>query len=254
MPQVNLGRRVLYWTLLSLLTCIYIAALPCLILPRRFVLGIVKSYLASMFWILRHVIGLSWQVRGHIPSSTSPVLIASKHQSALETLILQYELDDPVIVIKDELLHWPVIGWVFTRLGHIGADRSGDLANVRRLLRLAMAASCQGRCVVIFPEGTRREIGTGSDYKAGVELLYAALRVPCVPVAVNSGRVWSAKALCPSSGQVVIEFLPAIEAGLSRAEFGRKLQNAIEEATANLLELPNQNSVSRSSFQRPMDS
>ena len=167
-----------------------------------------------------------------------PVLVAAKHQSALETLILQYALGDPAIILKRELLAIPLLGWILRRLGHIGVDRSGDLDEARRLIGEARRAHEEGRPVVIFPEGTRREVGAPPDYKAGVELLYGVLKAPCVPVAVNSGRVWSGRSLLPRPGRVVIEFLPVIEAGLPRATFGARLEREIEEATARLLQEP----------------
>ena len=92
--------------------------------------------------------------------------------------------------------------------------------------------------MLIFPEGSRREVDAPPDYKSGVDLLYAVLKAPCVPVAVNSGRVWPTKSLTPGSGEVVIEFLPVIEAGLPRAAFGARLAREIEEATARLLQEP----------------
>lgn len=210
--------------------------LPAIILPRRVVLAIVKSYVGVILWLLASIFKVNWSIRGDIPSG--PVLVAAKHQSAFETLILQYVLGDPAIILKRELLTTPLFGWVLWRLGHIGVDRSGDLDAARQLLAAARRANAEGRPVLIFPEGSRRELGAPPHYKAGVELLYATMKVPCVPVAVNSGRVWPAKSLTPGKGHIVIEFLPSIAPGMSRAAFGQRLQCDIEEATAALLQLP----------------
>jgi 1-acyl-sn-glycerol-3-phosphate acyltransferase len=210
--------------------------LPAIFLPRRAVLAIVKSYVGSILWLLASILKVSWSVRGVVASG--PVLVAAKHQSAFETLILQYVLGDPAIILKRELLAIPLFGWVLRRLGHIGVDRSGDLDAARRLLAAARRANAEGRPVLIFPEGSRRELGAAPDYKAGVELLYATLKAPCIPVAVNSGRVWPTKSLTPRGGHITIEFLPPIAPGIPRAAFGQRLQNDIEEATTALLQLP----------------
>ena len=63
-------------------------------------------------------------------------------------------------------------------------------AALRRMLREAKERVADGRQIIIFPEGTRRAPGAPPDYKTGVVLLYDALKVPCVPVALNSGLVW----------------------------------------------------------------
>lgn len=231
-------QRVVFWLLVTLLTLSYTLLLPAIVFPRRVVLSIVRSYLAIVLWFLRVVFGLSWRISGDLAQARGPVLVGAKHQSAFETLILQYELGDPAIILKRELLSIPLFGWVLRRLGHIGVDRSGDIEAARQLLKAARKAQEEGRPVVIFPEGTRRDVGAPPDYKSGVELLYAVLKAPCIPVAVNSGRIWPGKSLTPGPGQIVIEFLPAIAPGLPRAAFGVRLQREIEEATARISQLP----------------
>lgn len=229
------GRQLAFWTSITLLTAAYSLLLPALMFPRTWVLAIVRTYLATVLALLRGILGLEWRVTGDWRKASEPVLVAAKHQSAFETLILQYELKDPAIILKRELLSIPVFGWTLRRLGHIGVDRSGDLDGARRLLVAARKAHQAGRPVLIFPEGSRREVDAPPAYKAGVELLYAVLRAPCVPVAVNSGLVWSAKSLTPRPGQVDVEFLAPIEPGLPRGLFGARLQREIEEATTRLL-------------------
>lgn len=237
----SLGRPLrisLFGAAAVIVTAAFVPLLPATLLPRRAVAPIVGTYIAIILWLLRSVLGLNWELRGLGARQLGPVLVAAKHQSALETLVLQYALGDPAIILKRELLVIPLLGWILRRLGHIGVDRSGDLDEARRLLSEARRAHEEGWPVVIFPEGTRREVGAPPDYKAGVELLYGVLKAPCVPVAVNSGRVWPGKSLLPRPGRVVIEFLPPIEAGLSRAAFGERLEREVEEATARLLREP----------------
>lgn len=228
----------IFWAFVIFITVIYSLLLPALLLPRKWVLVIVRSFLVTVLWLLRVLFHLEWRVTGNLNAARGPVLVAAKHQSAFETLILQYQLVDPVIIMKQELLSVPVFGWTLRRLGHIGVNRSGSLDGTRELLAAARRAHAEGRPVLIFPEGSRREVGAPPDYKGGVELIYSVLKAPCVPVAVNSGRVWPAKSLTPGRGHVVIEFLPPIKAGLPRAVFGVRLQREIEEASAKLLELP----------------
>ena len=229
---------VIFWVSVGLLATAYSILLPAIVLPRIWVLAIVRSFLAVVLWLLRVLFRLRWTITGDWQAAQGAVLVAAKHQSAFETLILQYQLGDPVIIMKQELLSVPVFGWALRRLGHIGVDRAGNLEGMRQLLSAARRAHEEGRPVLIFPEGSRREVNAPPDYKSGVELIYAVLKAPCVPVAVNSGRVWPARSLTPGAGTVMVEFLPPIEAGLSRAAFGARLQDDIEMATARLLREP----------------
>ena len=231
-------RFAAFWLLIAVLTICYAFLLPAILLPRRWVRAIVASYLFLVLGVLRVTAGVSWEVRGDVAAARGPVLVAAKHQSAFETLYLQYVLGDPAIIAKRELLSVPLVGWVQQRLGHIGADRSGDLDAARQLLQAARRAHDSGRPVVIFPEGSRRSPGAPPDYKPGVELLYGVLKAPCVPVAVNSGRVWPARVLFPYPGHIVLAFLPAIPPQRPRADFRQQLIEDIESASQQLLDLP----------------
>ena len=99
--------------------------LPLLLAPRpdgdalRPVLG------GSVLALLRATVGLDCEIRGldNIPSGAC--IIAMKHQSAWDTLILPVVLGDPAVVLKRELLWVPFYGWYAARAGSIAIDRSG---------------------------------------------------------------------------------------------------------------------------------
>lgn len=231
-------RLGLFWAAVVVLTILYALLLPALFAPRHWVVAVVRSFLRVVLWLLRSILGVRWETRGDLGAARGPVLVAAKHQSGFETLILQYVLGDPAIILKRELLKIPLFGWTLKKLGHIGVDRSGDLEGTRRLLEAARKAHRAGRPVVIFPEGSRRDVGAPPDYKAGVEVLYAVLKAPCVPVALNSGLIWPGKSLAPAPGSIVLEFLPPIAPGMPRIAFGQRLQADIESATNRLVRAP----------------
>jgi 1-acyl-sn-glycerol-3-phosphate acyltransferase len=94
----------------------------------------------------------------------------------------------------------------------------------------------EGRPVLIFPEGTRKKPDAEPDYKSGVAALYGQMGVPCVPVALNSGLFWTGPGgFLKRRGRIVVQFLPAIPAGLARADFMDQLKGRIEGATRRLL-------------------
>ncbi len=199
----------------------------------------VRAY--ARFWergvhaLLRGLVGLDCEVRGREHLPRGPVLIASKHQSAFETLTFHLLVPDIAVGLKDELTRIPIFGTYLLRAGNIRIDRGGAARALRSLVDGARQAVARGESVLIFPEGTRRDPDAPPDYKPGVAALYRALGVPCVPVALNSGLFWGRRSFLKHPGTVTIEFLEPIPPGLDRATFMRLLEERIESATARLV-------------------
>lgn len=227
--------RSLAFLALVLATLIVVAPFTVLlVLPRRMCLAVAGRILQFWLWALKVLTGLTYEVRGRENLPQGPYLIASKHQSAFETIALQVILDDPAIVLKRELTFIPVAGWTMWRLDHIRINRSAGAAALMNLLRDAKKRIGDGRSVVIFPEGTRRAPLAPPDYKPGLVALYRSLKVACVPVALNSGVFWPRRSLWRYPGRIVVEILPPIAPGLTTAAFEAQLQDAIESRSAKL--------------------
>ncbi|MDC3286759.1 1-acyl-sn-glycerol-3-phosphate acyltransferase [Alphaproteobacteria bacterium] len=177
--------------------------------------------------------GISFRLEGNVPKGKQ-VIYAVKHQSAWETMVLFWVLYDPIIVMKQELMRIPFIGWVFKRTGSIGVDRSAGMAALKKLKRDALIALETGRPLLIFPQGTRVLPRTEAPYQIGVYALYSATGLPVVPVALNSGSFWPRKGVRKYPGCITLEFLPEIAPGLPRAAFMATLEMQIEQATARL--------------------
>jgi 1-acyl-sn-glycerol-3-phosphate acyltransferase len=177
--------------------------------------------------------GISFRLEGNVPKGKQ-VIYAVKHQSAWETMVLFWVLYDPIIVMKQELMRIPFIGWVFKRTGSIGVDRSAGMAALKKLKRDALIALETGRPLLIFPQGTRVLPRTEAPYQIGVYALYSATGLPVVPVALNSGSFWPRKGIRKYPGCITLEFLPEIAPGLQRAAFMATLEEQIEQATARL--------------------
>jgi len=149
-------------------------------------------------------------------------------------------LDDPAIILKKELAFLPFFGWYAMKLKNIKVDRAAASKALRDMLKQARQRAGEGRQVVIFPQGTRLKPGEAESYKPGVAGLYAAMKVPCTPVALNSGLYWPPRGFVRRPGTIVIEFLPAIEPGLPRDQFMAELEARIETASAALPPAPDQ--------------
>lgn len=184
---------------------------------------------------LRWIVGARVRFAGQEYAPTGAAIVASKHQSNLETVLPFIMLKSPAFVMKSELLNTPVLGWYAKAMGMIPIDRETQASALKKLLRAARPARDAGRQIVIFPEGTRQEPGVAGDYKPGVAAIYRDLGVPCVPVALDTGRIWSAKGVNTRAGVTTIEFLPPIPPGLSREDFMRELETRIETRSNELL-------------------
>src|SRR5580704_8072705 len=210
-------------------------ALPLLLAPRPVVMRFGRFWAQGVLAALRVVVGLDHQVRGldHIPHGAC--IIAMKHQSAWDTLILPVVLGDPAIVLKRELLLVPFFGWYAARAGSIAIDRKAGAGALRRMLIKARPAAAAGRPIVIFPEGTRVAPGERRSYQPGVAALYQALALPLVPAAVNSGLYWGRRSFVKRKGRLVLEFLEPIPPGRTRPRLMAELERRVETATSALL-------------------
>jgi 1-acyl-sn-glycerol-3-phosphate acyltransferase len=197
--------------------------------------AVARTWERGILWLLRVTVGLTYEVRGRARLPEGPAILASKHQSAWETLAFHVLVPEVAIGLKEELTRVPVFGWYLMRAGNIRIDRGAAAAAIRSLVRGAREAVAQGLSVMIFPEGTRRQPDDPPDYKPGVAALYGALDLPVVPVALNSGVFWRRREFVKHPGRVVVEFLDPIPPGLDRKRFMRELEDRTEAATARLV-------------------
>ena len=212
---------------------INIAATPLFLAPRLWTVWAMRQWSRLTLWLLRVIAGTHYEIRGQVPKGG--VLIAAKHQSMWDTIVMTAILNDPAMVLKRELLWVPYYGWYSMKTRMIAIDRGAGASAIRRLIAQGKAAIADKRPIVIFPEGHRMSPGEAPDYKPGVAALYRQLGVACVPVAVNSGLYWARHGFLRRPGTIIIEFLDPIPAGLDRAGFMAQLEGAIEPATARLL-------------------
>ena len=208
---------------------------PGLLLPHRYAMGVIKLWARFVLFGLRWLAGIKVVVTGleHRPAGSA--LLAGKHQGMLDIVAPFTFLDDPCFVLKKELMPLPFFGWFAWKTRMIAVDRAAHSKALKDMVRQARARLAEGRQILIFPEGTRAEVGAAPDYKPGIAALYRDLDCPCTPMATNSGVHWPAHGFRRYPGTVVFEFLPAIPAGLKRAEFMALLEERIETASNAML-------------------
>jgi 1-acyl-sn-glycerol-3-phosphate acyltransferase len=230
-----MARSLIFYVVFYVNTAVFlIFGSPLLLGPRRWAMAGLAAHAHASIWWMRMICGTRVEVRGRENLPEGAAIIASKHQSAWDTFGLIPLTRDPAMIMKQELLSLPLYGWFSRKFEMIPVRRDLGPTALRQMAREAAKRAAQGRDIVIFPEGTRRPPGAPPAYRPGVILLYEALGIPCVPVALNSGYFWPRHSIMRRPGTIVVEFLPAIPPGLPRTEFMTLLQDRIETATARL--------------------
>jgi 1-acyl-sn-glycerol-3-phosphate acyltransferase len=133
--------------------------------------------------LLRVVYGLRIRGREHIPL-TGPLLVISNHESHLDPPVVGVSVSPRHIVpiARSGLFRVPLLAALIRALGSISIrENEGDAG----ALRAALSALGAGRCVLIFPEGSRSGDGEMQSFKRGAWLLLSRAKCDVLPVAVS---------------------------------------------------------------------
>ena len=194
--------------------------------------AVCRLYARVIFVLLRWIVGIRVAVRGEVPAGE--VLVAAKHQSFLDILILFEALPRPKFIMKKELKWAPFIGLYALRIGSTPVARGQRGKAMKAMVEHAGRAS-EPRQLVIYPQGTRVAPGARPPFKVGAGVLYERSGEPCVPAATNAGVFWGRRKLVKRPGLAVVEFLPEMPSGLAIPEFMARMENAVEEASDALM-------------------
>src|SRR6185437_5497512 len=110
----------------------------------------------------------------------------------------------------------PLFGPLLRPGGQILVDRRAGAAALRLMVQQAVAATAAGRQVVIFPEGTRTAPGQHVRLQPGIAALAAETKLPLIPVATDSGRLWGRRAFRKRAGTIHLVIAPPLPPDLPR--------------------------------------
>jgi 1-acyl-sn-glycerol-3-phosphate acyltransferase len=182
-------------------------------------------------------------------SGTPPAqgLLVANHISWLDIYAIN-ALAPTVFLSKDEVRHWPLIGWLASRVGTLFLERGSRAAALRAKEHL-IAELRAGRLVGVFPEGTT---GFGdlvmpfhaalfqSAIDAEVEVMPALIRYmdrlgrPSIAAAyVGETSLWECvRSIVAASGLTVrVDFLPAVTtAGAERRQLAHHSHQLLSHA------------------------
>lgn len=206
---------------------------PWAMFSKRGAYAACKAYAGWCMWTARWIIGLRCEVRGMVPEGE--VLIAAKHQSFLDIMIIFHALPRAKFIMKKEILWTPIIGQYTKRMQMIAVDRGKRGKAISKMIADVEAGQIEPGQIVIYSQGTRVAPGAYIPYKVGTAVLYEQLCQPCVPVATNAGYFWPRRGLYRRPGVAVVDFLEPIPPGLGRDAFMAQLEDRVETTSNALL-------------------
>ena len=214
----------------------FLIAIPALLLPVKFTLLFGKFLGHYVVFIVKIFLNTKVEFKGieNIPKSKK-YFVASAHQSMFETFALQSVLAYPVFILKKELLKIPLFGLYLKKIKSIEIVRDTTTKdNINFFDKVASIIKNEKRPLLIFPQGTRVNVGDKVPFKKGVGRIYEALNISCVPIALNSGKVWPKHGVIKHPGKITVSFLKPIEPGLNRDDFIKNLETKIYNEIENI--------------------
>ncbi|WP_255564156.1 1-acyl-sn-glycerol-3-phosphate acyltransferase [Mameliella sp. CS4] len=210
-----------------------IVFLPWALVSRHGARTACRTYCRWVRLTARLMVGLRTEVRGEVPQGE--VLIASKHQSFLDIILIFGAVPAGKFIMKRELMWAPVIGQYALRIGCVPVERGKRGQAIARMVKdVARGAAVPGQ-LIIYPQGTRIAPGVKAPFKVGTAILYEQTGQPCVPAATNVGLFWPRTGIYRKPGLAVVEFLPVIQPGLEKYAFLQKLETEVETASNALM-------------------
>ncbi len=210
-----------------------LAFLPLTLFSRKWVYRTIHMYCGWVRWTASWMVGLKSEIRGEVPQDE--VIIAAKHQSFFDIILIASVLPRPKYIMKKQLRWAPIVGYYAKRINCVAVDRGKRGAAIKQMVADVTAGRALPGQLVIFPQGTRVAAGVKMPYKVGAGVLYKETGQPVVPAATNVGVFWKRHGIMRYPGTAVVEFLPQIEPGLPLKSFMAQMEEAIETRSDALM-------------------
>jgi len=217
--------------LMMVLMAIFFA--PFTLISQNWAFRAVHTYTGWVRWTAGWMVGLRSEIRGPVPKGE--VIIASKHQSFFDIIMIVHAVPRPKFIMKKEIIWTPIVGFYAKRIGCISVDRGKRSLAIKKMVAEVTSGAQKPGQLIIFPQGTRVAAGAKKGYKIGTAVLYKETGQACVPAATNVGVFWPRHGIMRKPGLAVVEFLPVIEQGLSIEDFMLRLEQVVEDGSDRLM-------------------
>ena len=235
-PKNTIGSTLLFFGIFFTATIIGILLIAGMVTTFKFRWKLGYIWCAVIGWMTKVFCGLTFEVEGmENIHPEQPVIFFSNHQSAWETLALRYILPPHSVVIKRELLYFPVWGWSLLTLKSIVINRKNQRASLRSLLEQGSRYLNEGLSVLIFPEGTRTAAGEVMKFNIGGAMLAHKTGYPVIPVVHNAGDFWPRYSFFKYPGVIKVRIgAPIMTQGRKAVEINNEAEQWIRETLKDI--------------------
>ena len=215
---------------------ILILFLPSLIFPNYFVTIGGKTLGFWTAFCLKYLMSTKIKVKGtENIINDQKYFVVSSHQSIFETFFLQTIFNNSVFILKKELIKIPIFGWYLRKLGCISIDRNKiSKENLNFSDEVGKVIKDTDNILIIFPQGTRKSFDDRAKFKKGFSRIYNDLNIACVPVAVNSGRVWPKSGKLIPNQKITVSILKIFPPGIEQNKFANEIEQIIYKELDNI--------------------
>ena len=145
------------------------------------------SFLYPFVWLYMKLV-CPWEASGVENIPEGGVLMCSNHSSMGDPFYVFVSMGrhrQTRVLAKNEIMKWPVIGWVAKKAGMIGVKRgNADITAIKECMRVLRS----GEKLLMFPEGTRVKEGESVDAHSGAAMLATRTGVPILPVYITPNK------------------------------------------------------------------
>jgi 1-acyl-sn-glycerol-3-phosphate acyltransferase len=184
-----------------------------------------------MFFV--RAVGVRVRVKGIERIPPGVCLFAANHTSSADAPAVVGAIPRRVaILLKESLFKWPIVGQAFQAARFIPVNRNARDSAIASVEK-ATEAMKEGQSFLIYPEGTRSPDGRLQEFKKGAVVMAIKAGVPIVPMACSGAhRIMEKHSLVIHPGEIVVEFLPPIDASQYSFEERDVLNQKVHDAMA----------------------
>jgi 1-acyl-sn-glycerol-3-phosphate acyltransferase len=180
--------------------------------------------------------GIKVRVRGTERIPPGVCLFVANHTSSADAPAVVGAIPRRIaVLLKESLFKWPIVGQAFRSAHFIPVNRGAHESAVASVEK-ATEAMRAGQSFLIYPEGTRSPDGRLQRFKKGAVMMAIKAGVPIVPMVCSGAhRVMEKRSLVIRPGEIVIEFLPPIDAAKYSLDERDVLNNHVHNVMAAAL-------------------